>query len=135
MGNRAILAGALTVAAVLAASVSGPAQAHHSFAATYMMDQNVTIQGTVVQFLFRSPHSYVHMMAPDQKSGKMVMWAIEWAAGGALSGERVGANTLKVGDKVIITGNPARDVDQSHRMKMQAIQRPSDGWHWAGTFG
>jgi hypothetical protein len=134
MNSRARYAGALTVAAALALTVSGLAQAHHSFAATYKMDQNLTIQGTVVQFLFRSPHSYVHMMAPD-KDGKMVMWAVEWAAGGALQGEKVGAGTLHVGDKVIVTGNPARDVDQSHRMKMQAIQRPSDGWHWAGTFG
>lgn len=134
MSIKMMCARAMVLVGMLGATVSGPAQAHHSFAATYKMDQMITIQGTVVQFLFRNPHSYVHLTGPDP-SGKMVVWAVEWAAGGALQGERIGANTLHVGDKVIITGNPARDVTLSHRLKMQAIQRPSDGWHWAGTFG
>ena len=108
-----------------------PAQAHHSFPATYHVDKNETIQGTVVQFLFRNPHSFVHVMAPD-KSGKMVTWAVEWGAGGALSG--VSGDTLKPGDKVNVTGNPARDAS-SHRLRMRSIERPSDGWKWSGTFG
>jgi len=47
-----------------------PVQAHHSFPATYVVDQRITIEGTVVQFLFRNPHSFVHVIAPD-KSGVM----------------------------------------------------------------
>ena len=122
-----MLAGLLGAAAVV------PAQAHHSFPATYMVDQTTTIQGTVVQFLFRNPHSFVHVMAPD-KSGKMVVWAVEWGAGGALGADNVKHDTLKPGDKVIVTGNPARDA-ASHRLRMRAIERPADGWKWAGTFG
>jgi hypothetical protein len=115
------------------AMVAVPAYAHHSFPATYMVDQTVTIEGTVVQFLFRNPHSFVHVMAPD-KNGKMVIWAVEWGAGGALGADNVKSDTLKPGDKVIVTGNPARDA-ASHRLRMRAIERPADGWKWAGTFG
>ena len=41
-------------------------QAHHSFAATYFEDQTVSIEGNLVQFLFRNPHSFVHVEAPDK---------------------------------------------------------------------
>jgi len=118
---------------VILAGASAPALAHHSFPATYIVDQTVTIKGTVVQFLFRNPHSFVHVEAPD-KDGKMITWAVEWGAGGALGSDNVTSETIKPGDKVIITGNPARDLS-SHRLRMHSILRPSDGFKWEGTFG
>ena len=121
------------LAGCVAIGASMPAAAHHSFPATYFVDQEVTIKGTVVQFLFRNPHSFVHVLAPD-KDGNMVNWAVEWGAGGALSADAVKNDTLKPGDKVIVTGNPARDTG-SHRLRMRSIERPADGWKWAGTFG
>ena len=42
------------------------AYAHHSFAATYLEDQTVTIEGELVQFLFRNPHSFVHVMVKEK---------------------------------------------------------------------
>ena len=110
-----------------------PAQAHHSFPATYIVDQQVTVKGTVVQFLFRNPHSFIHVMAPD-KDGNMQRWAIEWGAGGALGSDNITHETLKPGDKVIVTGNPGRNP-ADHRIRLHSIERPSDGWKWSGTFG
>ena len=49
-----------------AALVGGRAYAHHSFAATYLEDQTVTIEGELVQFLFRNPHSFVHVMVKEK---------------------------------------------------------------------
>lgn len=117
---------------VASAAATTLVQAHHSFPATYFMDKTQIVEGTVVQFLYRNPHSFVHVMAPD-KNGKMVTWAVEWGAGGALGAGNVKADTLKPGDKVIVTGNPARAAE-SHRLRMRSIQRPSDGWTWSGTF-
>ena len=42
------------------------ALAHHSFAATYVEDQSVTIEGQLVQFLLRNPHSFVHVMVKEK---------------------------------------------------------------------
>jgi hypothetical protein len=120
-------------ASVILAGVSAPALAHHSFPATYIVDKQITIKGTVVQFLFRNPHSFVHVLAPD-KDGKMLTWAVEWGAGGALGSDNIKQDTIKPGDVVIVTGNPARDQD-THRLRMRSIERPSDGFKWAGTFG
>lgn len=126
--NAAIIGGLLAAAA---AAVAGSASAHHSFPATYRVEEKQTINGKVAGFLFRNPHSFVHVMAPD-KSGKMQRWAIEWSAGAALAGQGVTAASLKVGDTVQVTGNPGR-AEADHRMRMNKILRPSDGWKWEGN--
>ena len=121
---KAVLFGLATVGATVAAS------AHHSFPATYHVDRTQTINGKVVAFLFRNPHSFVQIMAPDN-AGKMQRWAIEWSAGAVLAADKVTARTLKVGDQVTITGNPGRNASD-HRMRMNKIVRPADGWRWEG---
>jgi hypothetical protein len=120
---------ALLVAGAFVAAV--PAFAHHSFAATYFEDKTITVEGNLVQFMFRNPHSFVHIEAPDDK-GKTETWAVEWGGGGQLSREGVSRDTLKPGDHVIITGNPGRNPED-HRIRMRSIKRPSDGFGWAGT--
>jgi hypothetical protein len=114
-----------------AVALSGAtAYAHHSFAATYLVDDEVKIEGELVAFMFRNPHSFVHVEAPD-KDGEMQRWAIEWAAAGQLNG--IAHDTLKPGDHVIITGNPGRTAED-HRLRMRSILRPKDGFKWSGTF-
>jgi hypothetical protein len=109
-----------------------PLLAHHSFAATYFDDKTDTVEGNLVQFVFRNPHSFVHVEAPDE-NGQPVRWAVEWGSGQQLSGQGVAADTLKFGDHVVITGNPGRNPED-HRMRMHSIVRPKDGWKWTGTF-
>ena len=104
--------------------------AHHSFAATYLVDKEFKIEGDLVSFMFRNPHSFVHVEAPDDQ-GEMQRWAIEWAAAGQLNG--IAHDTLKPGDHVIITGNPGRTAED-HRLRMRSIFRPKDGFKWSGTF-
>ncbi len=81
------------------------------------------IEGKLVQFLYRNPHSFVHVEAPDDK-GEMQTWAVEWGAGGQLSRDGVTRESLKPGDHVIVKGNPGRNPDD-HRVRMQAITRPA----------
>jgi hypothetical protein len=107
--------------------------AHHSFAATYHEDKLETIEGEIVQFLYRNPHSFVHVMAPD-KDGKMQRWSIEWGAISQLNRQGVDRYTIKIGDRVQITGAPARNPDD-HRLLMRQLLRPSDGFKWGGQVG
>src|SRR5712671_3425383 len=76
------------------------AYAHHSFASTYDLSKQIKIEGKMVQFLFRNPHSFVHVETADGER-----WSIEWAGGGQLAGNGIDRNTLKVGDPVIVSGN------------------------------
>ncbi len=66
---------ALLVAA--AWTCARPALAHHSFAATYLETQSVTIEGEIVQFVFRNPHSFVHVNVKE-KDGTTTVYNIEW---------------------------------------------------------
>ena len=111
---------------------ASPAFAHHSFAATYFEDKTETVEGELVQFLFRNPHSFVHIEGKDA-SGNVVRYAVEWGAGLQLNRQGVTRETLKPGDHVIVTGNPGRNPED-HRLRMRTITRPSDGWKWGGTF-
>lgn len=113
------------------AAVGTRASAHHSFAATYLEDQEVTVEGELVQFLYRNPHSFVHVMALDPKDGKMYRWAVEWGGGGQLGQQGVTRDTLTPGDHVVITGSPGRNPED-HRLRMRTIVRPKDGWRWGG---
>lgn len=108
------------------------AYAHHSFAATYLDDQKVTVRGKLVQFLYRNPHSFVQVQAPDDK-GQMQTWAVEWAAAGQLGNQGVTKDSLKVGDDVIVVGSPGRDP-ADHRLRMLNITRTSDGTKFGGAF-
>ena len=69
-----------------------PAAAHHSFAAVYQADQTIEIEGKVVQFLFRNPHSVLHVLVPDG-SGGTTRWAIEWQGASQLGARGVSAET------------------------------------------
>jgi hypothetical protein len=115
----------LTIAVVGAGMT---ARAHHSFAATYHEDKTVKIEGKLVQFLFRNPHSFVHVEAPDE-NGEMQRWAVEWGGVGQLAGQGITRETLKAGDVVAITGNPGRNP-ADHRLRMVTLKRPSDGFTW-----
>jgi len=113
-------------------AMMGSAAAHHSFAATYDASREAQIEGEVAQFLFRNPHSMVHVLAPDE-SGTMQRWAIEWAGVNVLTGQGITRATLRIGDSVVVTGNPGR-IEADHRLRMLSIERPLDGWMWRGTF-
>ena len=49
----------LTILLIAAAVLLSGIQlfAHHSFAATYFEDKQQTVEGDLVQFMFRNPHS------------------------------------------------------------------------------
>jgi hypothetical protein len=103
------------------------AYAHHSFAATYLENQSVTIEGDLVTFELRNPHSFVNVMVKDA-AGQMVRYLVEWGSTTQLQG-KITRDTLKSGDHVIITGNPARNADD-HRVRLVTLRRPKDGWSW-----
>jgi hypothetical protein len=108
------------------------ALAHHSFTTAYLLDQQIRIEGTIVQMLLRNPHSFIHVIALDS-AGNEQRWAVEWSAAAGLIRSNIERTTLKPGDKVVIVGNPGRNPED-HRILVRSIVRPSDGWSWSGTF-
>ena len=104
------------------------ANAHHSFPATYVVDEEIVIEGTLIAFMFRNPHAFVHINVEDE-SGETIRYAVEWGAAGSLGRQGITRATFKAGDQVKIWGNPGRNPED-HRIRMQRIERVSDGFRW-----
>ena len=118
---------------VAAAIVAGSAFAHHSFGATYEVSKQMKLDGKIVQFVYRNPHSFVHVEAPDAE-GKTQRWAVEWGGTAQLTTAGVTRESLKVGDKVTIVARPSR-VPGEYRVLMVNLLRPSDGFTWGRGAG
>src|SRR3954462_13363778 len=97
--------------------------AHHSFAGSYIEDKSVTIEGKVVQFDIRNPHSFINIEIVG-KDGKAVRWGGEWGGVTQLSEGGITRFTLKVGDRVIIDGAPSRDADE-HKVLIRKVVKPA----------
>ena len=123
--KRATLA---LVLVTLAATI--PAHSHHSFAAHYFEEQSIKVQGEVVEFEYKSPHAWVHVLVQDE-IGQTQRFSAEWANPNRLQQLRVTKDTLKPGDFVIITGSPGR-IASERKIHLKGIERPSDGWNWRG---
>ena len=114
-------------------ALCAPVSAHHSFPAHYFEDQTVSVEGELVEFEYRAPHAWVRVMAPDDK-GVLQQFSAEWANPSRLSQLGVTKETLKAGDRVIISGSPGRNPAE-RRIHLKSIQRPADGWAWAARGG
>lgn len=121
----------LIIAATLL--VTTAAYAHHSYAATYDTTKEVKIEGTLVQFELRNPHAFVTVKAKD-KDGAMQRWSVEWSSVSQLDNDGIKKESLKVGDDIVIVGNPSR-VPGEYRLLMLNLKRPLDGFTWGTKAG
>ena len=108
----------------------GLAYAHHSVAAMYIYGKSVRIDGTLKEFIWRNPHSFMKVEAPDEKGEKQI-WIIEGAAPQQLTDAGLTATTLRPGDQVVVTGRPGR-IAEDHKLLLLTIERPSDGFKFQG---
>ena len=94
--------------AVAAAAFVAPAVAHHSFA-MFDAEKTVTLQGTVKEFEWVNPHSWLRVMVNDEKTGKPALWAIEMSSPGRLVTMGMRADSVKAGDVISVTFHPMKD--------------------------
>ena len=87
-------------------AAGGVAWAHHSFA---MFDQEhpMELAGTVQEFKFTSPHTFV-LLEVKGSDGSSTVWNLEGASPSALVREGWSSKTLKPGDELKMTIDPLR---------------------------
>lgn len=81
--------------------------AHHSFATHYDPTRSMDLRGTVVEFSFRSPHSFLYLESADA-NGDSVTWEIEMASIPLLRRFGISSDTFKPGDLVSVNVWPNR---------------------------
>jgi hypothetical protein len=101
--KRQLLAFAVGAAFVAA---SGAALAHHSFA-MFDTDHPMELTGTVTEFKFTSPHTFI-LLEVKGDDGAATTWNLEGASPSALVREGWASKTLKPGDQLKMTIDPLR---------------------------
>jgi hypothetical protein len=111
------------------------ARAHHSFAGTYIEGELMTIQGKIVEFNIRNPHSFI-LLEVQEADGRTARWGGEWGGVTQLSQGGVTRFTLEVGDFLIIEGAPPRD-STDRKVLVRRVTRPATdkkaAWEWSGN--
>jgi len=98
----------LALAGVAAVSLAAaPAFAHHSFA-MFDSTKNTTLEGTIKEFQWTNPHSWVQIVVKDA-SGKDVEYSIEGGSPNGLARQGWKRTSLKPGDKAVLIMHPLKD--------------------------
>ena len=116
----------LWFAAGIAISVMA-GHAHHSIAGVYDSSRQVTIEGIVTEFQFVNPHPFVTVEV-KQDSGGAQQWRLDMDNLRELVQAGMTGQTLKPGDRIVVTGSPARAKTQS--LYVRRLDRPADGFQY-----
>jgi len=97
----------ISLAGVAIAMFAAPALAHHSFA-MFDAEKNVKLDGTIKEFQWTNPHSWILMMVKDAQ-GADQQWAIEMGGPAGLARQGWVPKTLTPGMKVSAIIHPLKD--------------------------
>lgn len=101
---KVLMALALAVNIVV---VSAPLSAHHGDAIYDLTAKNVTLKGTVTEWLWANPHCVLRFDVND--NGQVAHWVAETTAPPSLINRGWTKESLKAGDQVTITVLPVKN--------------------------
>ena len=81
--------------------------AHH--AGTMFSDEVKEISGTVKEFQFTNPHSWIQVMVETKPGEPPQEWSVEWGSPNQLGRNGIRPSTFKPGAKVTMRVRPMRD--------------------------
>ena len=91
-------------ACILGLSIASSVWAHHSMTG-FDRTKTITLTGTVKEFKWANPHSWIDLQVPNDKGG-VDDWNLEMTAPGILARGGWKSTMLKPGDKVTIQAHP-----------------------------
>jgi len=127
--SRAMFIVGVLAALILLPILASPVLAHHGNAAWSATE--VTLKGTVVEYLWRNPHVLLTWTTKDD-NGKTVQWTGEVASPESMMADDGWTKeTFKPGDEIVLTLRPAKSgvpngvVDQIKRADGTVVMRYS----------
>jgi Family of unknown function (DUF6152) len=98
---------ALVMSVSLGLTLARPSFGHHS-EANFNMGSEMHLMGIVSAIEFENPHVHISLAASTSQ-GQVEVWQIETASPNMLIREGWKRSSLKPGDRLAISGHPARD--------------------------
>lgn len=123
-----------SVGLVIAATVvaTSTAWAHHS-PASFNLESQIAIQGTVSRFDWANPHVYIYVRTASGGAGDTREWMIETDGTSLLTRSGWSRDSFRVGDAVTIRANPDRNAQRNHALLISlaradgVVLRPRSG--------
>jgi hypothetical protein len=109
-------------AAVVLLGASMAAGAHHSIAAVYDGTRQQRVEGVVAEFQFVNPHPFVIVTVANES------WRLEMDNRFELAGIGMTSETLKPGDRVVVSGSLGRTEPRT--LYIRQLDRPADGFRY-----
>jgi hypothetical protein len=103
------------------------AEAHHSISAVYDGARQHEIEGVVSEFQFVNPHPFV-IVTVQAGAAAAEPWRLELDNRFELADIGVTSETLKPGDRVVVTGSLARTEPRA--LYVRRLDRPADGFRY-----
>jgi hypothetical protein len=100
----------LTCVAALVCLLAASALAHHSFA-MFDRSKETTIVGTVAEFQWTNPHSWIELDVPNE-NGPADRWSIELNSPNNLARQGWHSTSVKPGDKISVIIWPLRSGEK-----------------------
>jgi len=102
--------------------------AHHSYGA-FETDREIQVEGVVERFEWVAPHSVITVKTAD------ATYRAEWMAPVSLTRFGMTRDVLQAGDRVIVSGNPHREIKINGVINVRGVTRLLDNWTWSGRPG
>ena len=93
---------AIGLAIVMPVSLAG----HHG-SASFDNTKEITLKGTVTEWLWANPHCFLKMDAKDE-SGELRSWNLEFGNPTDMTARGFRRNTFKVGEEITVTVTPVK---------------------------
>ena len=108
------------------------ASAHHSFAAEFDANKQVTLTGTFTKLEWANPHIWVYLDVKDDQ-GNLQHWQCEGGAPNTLARNGWTKDALKFGDQITIDGALAKDGSKTCNARV--VKLPDGRSVFAGSSG
>ena len=102
------------------------AEGHHSIAAVYDSSRQQRLEAVVAEFQFVNPHPF--LVVTVEEGGAEAAWRLEMDNRFELAGVGMTEETLKPGDRVVVTGSLGRTEPRT--LYIRQLDRPADGFRY-----